>query len=144
MTSSGFKFWYFVCDADAIIAAPVPFMSGALSSFAYLVTPFFGLLGALIFSSLDSLSKRPRQKITAELQNRPSRLKYAPNKTFKIHDLRSIQAKTKFVGAGGLGTWDIVLEKANGTRMAFGAHPTGFKQFSEKLQQLYPGLFAAQ
>jgi hypothetical protein len=143
-TSSGFKFWYFVCDGDAIIAAQVPFKHGLFSALPYAVAPFFGLLGGLFFSDFEKTADRANNKVVAELQRRPNRLKYAPNKTFKIHDLRSIQTKRGLVGAGGYGAQDIILEKANGTKMAFGAQPRACGKFCLQLQKLYPNLFMVQ
>lgn len=139
-TSSGFKFWYFVCDSESIIAATVPFKNGLYSVLPYAVAPLFGLVGGLLFGDFEKAATRANKKIVDELQRRPSRLKYAPNQTFRISSLRSIQTKPGLMGAGGFGTRDIILERSNGTKAAFGAQPIAFRKFWEQLQQLYPQL----
>jgi hypothetical protein len=140
-TSSGFKFWYFVCDSESIIAATVPFKNGLYSVLPYAIAPFFGLVGGLLFGNFEKAATRANQKIVDELQRRPSRLKYAPNQTFRISSLRSIQTKSGLIGVGGYGSRDIILERANETKAAFGAQPLAFGKFCEQLQQLYPHLF---
>jgi hypothetical protein len=142
ITSSGFKFWYFVCDAESIIAVPQPFMDGFLLSMQQ--NAYAALMFGLIGGALSAWGKSKHDKLVAELQGRPNRLKYAPNQSFRISQLRSIQAKTSLKGAGGLGTSDIILERSNGMKMAFGSQPAPFRQYSEQLKQLYPAIYSGK
>jgi len=137
ITSSGFKYWYFVCDPECIVAVPQPFLTGILLANAQGKHSPFGLAGALLLT----FGKRKHEKLVAELQRTSiGPLKLAPNQVFPISGLRAILGRPSRLGSGGLFTSDVILEKNNGAKCAFGVS-TNFLAVCAQLKQLYPALF---
>ncbi len=141
-TASGFKYWYFLCYVDALVAVRQPFWSGVALAASNNKQPR-AIMGwaSLIERLMTAPGKRLRKRIPAVLERMPdSQIRSTPNVTMPVSQLRSITFKASLVSTLLVTTPDIVVETTEGKKQVYGvAWPDAEKAWAQ-LSQIYPQL----
>ena len=140
LTQGGFRYWYWACFPDGIVAVRQGAWNGILYGMAGEALPIhLGLLGYLLMALLKKQGVKRRQQVEATIESTPtSRLRANPNIVYDAAQLRSITFKSRTFGT--LITPSITLETNDGKKKKFGMQKPDFDKALVQLKQMYPAL----
>lgn len=139
-TAYGFKYWYWVCSSDYIIAVPLTVRTSIVLTIANHATVMFGLLGALIMSLLKKRGVGAHERLMARLASKQiSELCCEPNVVYQLTHLQGITFK-RSNKLSGLVCPELSIENKTGNKQLFGMQPRDAKNFRTELNRLYPHL----
>jgi hypothetical protein len=139
-TGYGFKYWYWVCSSDSIVAVPQGLKTGIRLMLANHAAIMFGLLGSLVMALLRKRGTSSHDRLIAELAGMPTSELYGePNVVFQLNQVQRIAFKGSSK-LSGLLCPDLILETKSGDKRVFGMQPRDVKHFCTELDRLYPQL----
>lgn len=141
-TASGFRYWYFVCYPDALVAVRQPFWTGVALAASSDKQPRVVLGWASLLERLTSApGRRLRKKIPAVLERMPdSQIRSTPNVTIPILQLRSITFKASLASRMLVATPDFTVETTAGKKQKYGIYWHDAEKAWAQLSQMYPQL----